>query len=68
MRWSYLDGQVVLLTHLREGQQATVLQLPAQSKTAHAVQSPGASHDTILWCRAGTSGRLTKNMPLAQMH
>ena len=27
------DGQVVLLTLLREGQQATVLQLPAQPKT-----------------------------------
>ena len=28
------DGQIVLLTRLREGQQATVLQLPAQPKTA----------------------------------
>ena len=28
------DGQVVLLTLLREGQQATVLQLPAEPKTA----------------------------------
>ena len=27
------DGQVMLLTLLREGQQATVLQLPAQSRT-----------------------------------
>jgi len=26
------DGQVVLLTHLREGQRATVLQLPPQAK------------------------------------
>ena len=26
------DGQVVLLTHLREGQRATVLQLPAQAE------------------------------------
>ena len=26
------DGQVVLLTHLREGQRAVVLQLPAQAK------------------------------------
>ena len=33
-------GQIVLLTHLRAGQQATVLQLPAQPKTADAVQSP----------------------------
>ena len=28
------DGQIVLLTHLREGQQAAVLQLPVQPKTA----------------------------------
>ena len=28
------DGQIVLLTRLREGQQATVLQLPAEQKTA----------------------------------
>ena len=30
------DGQVVLLTHLREGQRAVVLQLPAQAKKAEA--------------------------------
>jgi hypothetical protein len=34
------DGQVVLLTHLREGQRATVLQLPAQAKTVDAAQQP----------------------------
>jgi hypothetical protein len=34
------DGQVVLLTHLREGQRATVLQLPAQAKNADAAQQP----------------------------
>jgi hypothetical protein len=28
------DGEIVLLTALREGQQATVLQLPAEPKTA----------------------------------
>src|SRR5271169_206612 len=28
------DGQIMLLTHLSEGQQATVLQLPAEQKTA----------------------------------
>jgi hypothetical protein len=28
------DGQIVLLTCLREGQQATILQLPAEPKTA----------------------------------
>ena len=34
------DGQVVLLTHLREGQRATVLQLPAQAKKADEAQRP----------------------------
>ena len=34
------DGHVVLLTHLREGQRATVLQLPAQAKNADAAQQP----------------------------
>jgi len=33
------DGQIVLLTFLREGQQATVLQLPAEPKTV--VESEG---------------------------
>ena len=28
------DGQIMLLTHLSDGQQATVLQLPAEPKTA----------------------------------
>jgi hypothetical protein len=28
------DGRIVLLTHLLEGQEATVLQLPAQPRTA----------------------------------
>jgi hypothetical protein len=30
----FADGQIVLLTLLAEGQQATVLQLPADPKTA----------------------------------
>ena len=30
------DGQTVLLTHLRGGQHATVLQLPAQTKSAES--------------------------------
>jgi hypothetical protein len=33
------DGQIVLLTHLRAGQRATVLQLPAQPKKADVAQS-----------------------------
>ena len=32
------DGQIVLLTSLSEGQQATVLQLPAEPKTAHEAE------------------------------
>jgi hypothetical protein len=34
------DGRVVLLTLLREGQQATVLQLPAQPKTTEDAAVP----------------------------
>jgi hypothetical protein len=33
------DGQVVLLTHLSEGQRATVLQLPAQAKAETNAQT-----------------------------
>src|SRR5947207_7256377 len=33
------DGQIVLLTHLVEGQEATVLQLPADPATASKVQA-----------------------------
>ena len=33
------DGRIVLLTFLDEGQQATVLQLPAEPKTAVETQS-----------------------------
>ena len=33
------DGQIVLLTFLCEGQQATVLQLPAEPKTAIDIQA-----------------------------
>jgi hypothetical protein len=33
------DGQIVLLARLREGQQATVLQLPAQRTTATEVHA-----------------------------
>jgi hypothetical protein len=33
------DGRIVLLTTLCEGQQATVLQLPAEPKTTVEVQS-----------------------------
>jgi hypothetical protein len=33
------DGQIVLLTFLDEGQQATVLQLPAEPKTASEAEA-----------------------------
>jgi hypothetical protein len=33
------DGRIVLLTFLAEGQQATILQLPAEPKTALEAQS-----------------------------
>jgi len=32
------DGQIVLVTHIRAGQRATVLQLPAQPKTADSTK------------------------------
>ena len=34
------DGQVVLLTHLRVGQHATVLQLPANASVARSPEEP----------------------------
>ena len=40
------DGQIVLLTHLRAGQRATVLQLPVQSKTQVEAES-GAARQVI---------------------
>jgi hypothetical protein len=39
------DGQVVLLTHLREGQRATVLQLPAQAKAEAKAQDKAQTED-----------------------
>ncbi|MGB8893118.1 MAG: hypothetical protein WA322_10030 [Pseudolabrys sp.] len=33
------DGQILLLTHLSEGQEATVLQLPVQPKTPQEVEA-----------------------------
>jgi hypothetical protein len=33
------DGRMVLLTHLSEGQEATVLQLPAQPVTATEIKA-----------------------------
>jgi hypothetical protein len=33
MRWNFRTAQIVPLTFLSEGQQATVLQLPAEPKT-----------------------------------
>jgi hypothetical protein len=36
----FSDGQVVLLTHLRAGQHATVLQLPANASVARSPEEP----------------------------
>jgi hypothetical protein len=39
-RLEFPDGETVLVTELREGQQATVLQLPAPTRAATEVDSP----------------------------
>ena len=44
------DGQIVLLTVLREGQQATVLQLPAEPKTAIRNLRPHSGRPTSVDC------------------
>lgn len=41
------DGQVVLLTHLREGQRATVLQLPAQAKAQTKEQAESEARERV---------------------
>jgi hypothetical protein len=41
------DGQVVLLTHLREGQRATVLQLPARAKAPTKEQAEGEAREPV---------------------
>ena len=41
------DGQVVLLTHLREGQCATVLQLPPQAKAQVKEQAEGETRERV---------------------
>ena len=45
----FANGKIVLLTHLREGQMATVLQLPAEKDIARApaAESPSPSLETI---------------------
>ncbi|QCI67443.1 hypothetical protein [Phreatobacter stygius] len=37
----FADGTIVLLTRLREGQRATVLQLPADQRAERFVEQPG---------------------------
>ena len=62
-------GQIVLLTHLRAGQQATVLQLPAQPKTADAVQSPAqVRHHPLLQSGSASRADAWASVPLADMH
>jgi hypothetical protein len=41
------DGQVVLLTRLRVGQRATVLQLPASAHPAKEVVRPGVHEPSL---------------------
>lgn len=41
------DGQVVLLTHLREGQRATVLQLPTRAKAPTKEQAEGEARERV---------------------
>ena len=50
----FSDGQIVLLTDLFEHQEATVLQLPAQSVTAAEAKGPGTGrvHRLISLARA----------------
>ena len=40
------DGQIVLLTHLRVGQRATVLQLPVQGKAR--IKTKESSHEQVV--------------------
>lgn len=41
------DGAIVLVTNLREGQRATVLQLPSTARPAHAASEPAASDEAV---------------------
>jgi hypothetical protein len=41
------DGQIVLLTHLREGQRATVLQLPAQATAQSKEQAEAGARERV---------------------
>jgi hypothetical protein len=41
------DGQIVLLTHLREGQVATVLQLPMQASTQSKSEMQGEARERV---------------------
>jgi hypothetical protein len=45
----FANGQVVLLTHLREGQRATVLQLPnsAEASSTHAADVPAPAPSLV---------------------
>ena len=42
----FSDGQIVLLTHLRVGQRATVLQLPVQCKAR--IKTKESSHEQVV--------------------
>ena len=49
------DGRIMLLTRLREGQRAAVLQMPAASATPRAAQTTNAATTPA----AGVRGRTT---------
>ena len=60
------DGQVVLLTHLREGQRAVVLQLPAQAKKTEAehplLPEARCALDRLHDPQAGFHGRTSRQL------
>jgi hypothetical protein len=43
----FADGAIVLVTNLREGQRATVLQLPSTGRPIHSASEPAASEEAV---------------------
>ena len=43
----FADGAIVLVTNLREGQRATVLQLPSTGRPVHSAPEPAASDEAV---------------------
>jgi hypothetical protein len=61
------DGQIELLTSLKEGQKATVLQLPAAPKTEaeYKAQARAGGPLSDPWNRAATAKVATRSGPLS---